>query len=87
MTIGVAVLEKFDVPHYKYWYWIGAAALLGFTVLFNVLFTLSLMYLNRKLLRTIQGGIYAAFLYSLSKALKVFKFYVSLCQLLESPKQ
>ncbi|GLT71132.1 hypothetical protein SLA2020_431730 [Shorea laevis] len=44
--LGVAVLEKFDVPQYKYWYWIGAAALLGFTVLFNVLFTLSLMYLN-----------------------------------------
>ncbi|XP_062156805.1 ABC transporter G family member 42-like [Alnus glutinosa] len=44
--LGVAVLQKFDVPQYKYWYWIGAAALLGFTVLFNVLFTLSLMYLN-----------------------------------------
>ncbi|GJM98188.1 hypothetical protein PR202_ga15175 [Eleusine coracana subsp. coracana] len=30
----------------KNWYWIGAAALLGFTIFFNVLFTLSLMYLN-----------------------------------------
>jgi len=55
--LGMAVLQKFDVPQYKYWYWIGAAALLGFTVLFNVLFTLSLMYLNRKLLRTVYGRV------------------------------
>ncbi|GMY34358.1 ABC transporter G family member 29-like [Fagus crenata] len=44
--LGVALLNKFDVPHYKYWYWIGATALLAFTFLFNVLFTFSLMYLN-----------------------------------------
>ncbi|KAF3943211.1 hypothetical protein CMV_030208 [Castanea mollissima] len=44
--LGVAVLESFDVFPDKNWYWIGAAALLGFTVLFNVLFTLALMYLN-----------------------------------------
>uniref|UniRef100_A0A2N9FEM7 ABC transporter domain-containing protein n=1 Tax=Fagus sylvatica TaxID=28930 RepID=A0A2N9FEM7_FAGSY len=44
--LGVALLNKFDVPHYKYWYWIGATALLAFTMLFNVLFTFSLMYLN-----------------------------------------
>ncbi|KAF8393439.1 hypothetical protein HHK36_021683 [Tetracentron sinense] len=44
--LGVAVLENFDVYPQRNWYWIGAAALLGFTVLFNVLFTLSLMYLN-----------------------------------------
>ncbi|KAF4399195.1 hypothetical protein G4B88_022278 [Cannabis sativa] len=44
--LGVEVLENFDVPHEQYWYWIGVAALLGFTILFNVLFTFSLMYLN-----------------------------------------
>ncbi|KAA8541751.1 hypothetical protein F0562_022903 [Nyssa sinensis] len=44
--LGVAVLEDFGVFPEKYWYWIGAAALLGFIILFNILFTLSLMYLN-----------------------------------------
>lgn len=32
----------------SYWYWIGLGALLGYTVLFNILFTLFLSYLNRK---------------------------------------
>ncbi|XP_038716845.1 ABC transporter G family member 29-like [Tripterygium wilfordii] len=44
--LGVAVLRNFDVFPERKWYWIGAAALLGFVVLFNLLFTLSLMYLN-----------------------------------------
>ncbi|WCJ40953.1 ABC transporter G family member 36 [Euphorbia peplus] len=44
--LGVAVLSNFDVDHNKHWYWIGASALLGFTILFNVLFTFSLMYLK-----------------------------------------
>ncbi|KAK4590785.1 hypothetical protein RGQ29_021103 [Quercus rubra] len=44
--LGVAVLESLDVFCDKNWYWIGAGGLLGFTVLFNVLFTLALMYLN-----------------------------------------
>ncbi|KAH7547224.1 hypothetical protein FEM48_Zijuj01G0286900 [Ziziphus jujuba var. spinosa] len=45
-TVGIAVLKNFDVYTERNWFWIGAAALLGFTVLFNVLFTLALMYLN-----------------------------------------
>ncbi|KAL5757768.1 hypothetical protein ACOSP7_020379 [Xanthoceras sorbifolium] len=45
-SLGMAVLEQFDVDPKEYWYWIGVAALLGFTILFNVLFTFSLMYLN-----------------------------------------
>lgn len=44
--LGEAVLRQFDVPTDQNWFWIGAAALLGFTVLFNVLFTFALMYLN-----------------------------------------
>lgn len=46
--LGVAVLNNFNVYPDKYWYWIGAAAILGFAVLFNVLYTLALMYLNGK---------------------------------------
>ncbi|XP_045801854.1 ABC transporter G family member 36 [Trifolium pratense] len=45
-SLGVATLNNFDVYAEKYWYWIGVAALLGFTILYNVLFTLALMYLN-----------------------------------------
>lgn len=48
--LGVAVLRNFDVYPESYWFWIGSAALLGFTILFNVLFTFALMYLNRKYL-------------------------------------
>ncbi|KAL0341974.1 UNVERIFIED_CONTAM: ABC transporter G family member 35 [Sesamum calycinum] len=44
--LGVAVLKQFDVYPEEKWYWIGIAALFGFTVLFNVLFTIALVYLN-----------------------------------------
>ncbi|XP_047160800.1 ABC transporter G family member 36-like isoform X1 [Vigna umbellata] len=44
--IGLATLNNFDVFAEKGWYWIGVAVLLGFTVLYNVLFTFALMYLN-----------------------------------------
>ncbi|KAK3130632.1 hypothetical protein QOZ80_6BG0495930 [Eleusine coracana subsp. coracana] len=44
--LGMALLEGSNIFTDKNWYWIGAAALLGFTIFFNVLFTLSLMYLN-----------------------------------------
>ncbi|KAK4726557.1 hypothetical protein R3W88_031474 [Solanum pinnatisectum] len=37
----------------KRWFWIGTAALLGFTILFNILFTFALMYLNRNLLHAL----------------------------------
>ncbi|WVZ68984.1 hypothetical protein U9M48_017853 [Paspalum notatum var. saurae] len=44
--LGVAILENSGIFTNKEWFWIATGALLGFTVLFNVLFTLSLMYLN-----------------------------------------
>jgi hypothetical protein len=53
-SLGVATLNIFDVYAEKYWYWIGVAALLGFTILYNVLFTLALMYLNRKISHSVQ---------------------------------
>ncbi|XVF24909.1 hypothetical protein REPUB_Repub13aG0168300 [Reevesia pubescens] len=45
-SLGVQVLRNFDVPNEENWYWIGAGALSGFVVLFNILFTFALMYLN-----------------------------------------
>lgn len=47
-SLGISVLDLVGVFPHKYWYWIGVAALVGFTILFNVLFTVALMYLNRK---------------------------------------
>ncbi|KAL5976777.1 transcription factor [Asimina triloba] len=44
--LGIAVLKNYDAFTKKYSFWIGTAALLGYTILFNVLFTLALMYLN-----------------------------------------
>ncbi|KAL3528694.1 hypothetical protein ACH5RR_008016 [Cinchona calisaya] len=45
--LGMAVLKEFGILTEKSWFWIGAVALLGFAVLFNILFTLSIMHLNR----------------------------------------
>ncbi|KAM7255555.1 hypothetical protein ACFE04_008453 [Oxalis oulophora] len=45
-SLGVQVLKNFGVFANRNWYWIGTGVLVGFVILFNVLFTLSLMYLN-----------------------------------------
>ncbi|KAF9617024.1 hypothetical protein IFM89_033094 [Coptis chinensis] len=45
-TLGVLVLESRGVFTSSNWYWIGARALVGYVVLFNIIFTLSLAYLN-----------------------------------------
>ncbi|KAK9065385.1 hypothetical protein SSX86_016768 [Deinandra increscens subsp. villosa] len=44
--LGVAILHNIGVTPDKNWFWIGAAALLGLAVLFNILFTLALAYLD-----------------------------------------
>ncbi|URD80077.1 Pleiotropic drug resistance protein [Musa troglodytarum] len=47
--LGRSILENASVFAEPRWYWIGALALLGFSILFNLLFTFFLMYLNRML--------------------------------------
>ncbi|KAI5320501.1 PREDICTED: ABC transporter [Prunus dulcis] len=44
--LGEALLRARSLFPESYWYWIGAGALLGYTVLFNILFTFFLAYLN-----------------------------------------
>ncbi|KAJ8423960.1 hypothetical protein Cgig2_008579 [Carnegiea gigantea] len=44
--LGVAVLKNFSVFPHGYMYWIGAAALIGFMILTNVIFIIALTYLN-----------------------------------------
>ncbi|KAK1434148.1 hypothetical protein QVD17_11066 [Tagetes erecta] len=43
-NLGFAVLKNLDIPTSESSYWIGVGALLGFVFLFNILFTLALMY-------------------------------------------
>ncbi|KAL6844555.1 hypothetical protein ACP4OV_026228, partial [Aristida adscensionis] len=45
-TIGRNVLLSHNLPMQDYWYWIGVCVLLAYGVLFNVLFTLALAFLN-----------------------------------------
>ncbi|KAI3766553.1 hypothetical protein L2E82_16617 [Cichorium intybus] len=45
-NMGYAVLKNLDIPTKESSFWIGAAALLGFVFLFNIFFTLALMYLE-----------------------------------------
>lgn len=47
--LGEALLRARGLFPESYWYWIGVGALIGYTVLFNILFTFFLAYLNRKL--------------------------------------
>ncbi|KAL0921025.1 hypothetical protein M5K25_008052 [Dendrobium thyrsiflorum] len=44
--LGLAILENINAFTDKSWYWKSAGVLLGYAVLFNILFTLSLQYLN-----------------------------------------
>ncbi|KAM7275604.1 hypothetical protein ACFE04_017470 [Oxalis oulophora] len=46
ITLGKALLKQRSLSSEMYWYWIGVGVLLGYTVLFNILFTFFLAYLN-----------------------------------------
>eukprot|EP01018_Ginkgo_biloba_P002637 Gb_30093 [translate_table: standard] len=45
-TLGQAVLESRGLFADASWYWIGVGAMIGFCLLFNLLFTVALAYLN-----------------------------------------
>jgi hypothetical protein len=47
-TLGVQVLKSRGIFPQAKWYWIGFGAMLGYTVLFNTLFTLALGFLERE---------------------------------------
>ncbi|XP_031487829.1 pleiotropic drug resistance protein 1-like [Nymphaea colorata] len=46
VPLGVVVMKVRGLSPHAYWYWIGLGALLGYTLLFNGLFTVSLAYLK-----------------------------------------
>ncbi|KAK7388759.1 hypothetical protein VNO78_23586 [Psophocarpus tetragonolobus] len=45
-SLGKAVLKERSLYAESYWYWIGLGAMVGYTILFNILFTIFLAYLN-----------------------------------------
>lgn len=47
-TIGVSVLKTKGIFTEAKWYWIGLGAMVGYTLLFNLLYTVALSALNRK---------------------------------------
>ncbi|KAM7459437.1 hypothetical protein LguiA_036431 [Lonicera macranthoides] len=46
LSLGGMLLKVRSLSPESYWYWIGVGALFGYTILFNVLFTFFLTYLN-----------------------------------------
>ncbi|XP_025626107.1 ABC transporter G family member 32 isoform X2 [Arachis hypogaea] len=44
--LGKLVLKQRSLYQESYWYWIGLGAMVGYTILFNTLFTIFLAYLN-----------------------------------------
>ncbi|KAF5938926.1 hypothetical protein HYC85_023185 [Camellia sinensis] len=46
LNLGEMLLKARSLFPESYWFWIGVGALLGYTILFNILFTLALTYLN-----------------------------------------
>jgi hypothetical protein len=47
-TIGVTVLKDRGIFTEAKWYWIGLGAMVGYTLLFNLLYTVALSALSRK---------------------------------------
>jgi hypothetical protein len=46
--LGILVLKSHGIFPEAHWYWIGVAALVGYTFLFNIIITFALQYLDRK---------------------------------------
>ncbi|XP_022752647.1 ABC transporter G family member 31 isoform X2 [Durio zibethinus] len=45
-TVGYNILQSHGLPSAGYWYWLGVGVLLLYSVLFNIIVTLALAYLN-----------------------------------------
>jgi hypothetical protein len=48
-SLGLTVLQSRGIFTRGYWYWLGAAALVGYIIFFNILVTFALGYFERKL--------------------------------------
>ncbi|KAL5225223.1 hypothetical protein ABZP36_011862 [Zizania latifolia] len=45
-TVGTNILLSHDLPTGDHWFWIGVGVLLAYSIIFNILFTLALTFLN-----------------------------------------
>ncbi|WOL16536.1 hypothetical protein Cni_G25323 [Canna indica] len=45
-TVGDNILHVYGLSTQEYWYWIGIGVLLGYSIIFNIGFTLALAFLN-----------------------------------------
>ncbi|KAK9690326.1 hypothetical protein RND81_09G120100 [Saponaria officinalis] len=45
-TLGVLLMKSRGFYPYAYWYWIGVGALVGFTIVFNVIYMVALTFLD-----------------------------------------
>ena len=57
--LGVSVLKARGIFVEGRWYWIGAAALFGYILLFNILYTLALTFLERKFQNDSSFGLFS----------------------------
>lgn len=44
--LGIKVLQVHGIPSEGYWYWLGTGVLLGFSIIFNLLFTIVLAFIK-----------------------------------------
>lgn len=49
-SLGVTVVRSRGFFTNAYWYWIGVGAQIGFTIVFNICYSIALAYLNREYL-------------------------------------
>lgn len=78
-TVGTAFLKSRGMFTSGYWYWLAIGALIGFIILFNILFVLSITYLNRKLHILIRTSIFHFLcdLFSYANQIPVFVAFAS----------
>ncbi|TMX00544.1 hypothetical protein EJD97_000623 [Solanum chilense] len=46
VTLGYAVLQSHSIPTSDYWYWLGVGVILLYALLFNIILTVALAFLN-----------------------------------------
>jgi hypothetical protein len=57
-TLGISILKSRGIFTDAKWYWIGFSALIGYTLLFNILFTVALSFLSRKCIYYFRNFVY-----------------------------
>lgn len=86
ISLGETVLKGYGLFTESYWFWIGICALFCYTVIFNILLTLFLTYLNRKLPSGFANAFQVYFTFQLLRITKLLLCCLNLMQLWGSNK-